>query len=546
MDGEPCLLKANPDDIRWDETVDVLVVGFGGAGVCAAIEAADQGATVLGVDRFAGGGATSSSGGVCYAGATPYQREAGFDDTVDNMFRYLQAELDHVVSDELLRQYCETSSGNLEWLTDKGLKFSGAFTGEKTSYPATGVFLYYSGNEFNPRFQPIAKAAPRGHRTVGRGATGNIFYKALERAAIERGVKLWQNSPVTRLVADADGTIIGAEISQFEPHSTALRKHRRLYQKAKHMVGIVTPRGAGKMIAEVATVEREASIKRYVRARRGVVLTTGGFIFNREMVHHYTPLYDDAQPLGTPGCDGSGIKLGLAAGGTIRCMENVMASRGLAPPTAFVEGLIVNARGERITAEDEYACTLGRRIAESPGGVAWLILDKELRRKALRKSIPGGGRLFLIHCVPALMSLFFGSRKSKTLAGLANKAGIPEPTLLATIETSRQIGRGEIDDPFGKKKAYRHPLGKGPYYAIDISLRSRTAPLTTLTLGGLDVTDESGNVRDANGTPIPGLYAAGRTAAGVSSNFYLSGLSLGDCVFSGRRAGQAAALRNAA
>jgi 3-oxo-5alpha-steroid 4-dehydrogenase len=545
LSEQPGLLVANPQDINWDTSVDVLVVGFGGAGACAAIEAADQGAKVLAVDRFAGGGATSASGGVCYAGGTRFQREAGFDDTADNMFRYLQVELNQVVPDSWLREFCEKSAGNLDWLIERGIQFSGSFSPEKTSYPGTGIFLYYSGNEYNPRFETIAKAAPRGHRTVGKGTTGPVFYEALRKAAAARGVELWQNSPVTRLIADQDGSIVGAEISQFPAGSSALKKHRSVYARAKRMVGIVTGAGASRMLDKVAETEAEATKKRYVRAHRGVVLTTGGFIFNRPMVREYTPLYDDAQPLGTPGCDGSGIRLGMAAGGTIRCMENVMASRGIAPPVAFVKGLVVDAQGKRITAEDEYACTLGRRISESEGGTAWLIIDKELQRQALRKSLPGEGRLFLIHCIPALMSLFLGSTKGRTLEALARKTKIPEGALLAAVEEHNRIGRGEIEDPFGKKKVYRRPFGKGPYYAIDISRQSKTAPMTTLTLGGLDVDEQGNKVRRPDGSLIKGLFAAGRTAAGISSNFYLSGLSLADCVFSGRRAGRAAALNEA-
>src|SRR3979490_1897584 len=93
-----------------DNEFDVVVVGFGAAGACAAIAAAESGARVLVVDRSVGGGATALSGGVVYSGGgTRYQRAAGFDDTPDNMFNYLRQEVDGAVDDETLRRFCAES-----------------------------------------------------------------------------------------------------------------------------------------------------------------------------------------------------------------------------------------------------------------------------------------------------------------------------------------------------------------------------------------------------------------------------------------------------
>ena len=73
---------------------------------------------------------------------------------------------------------------------------------------------------------------------------------------------------------------------------------------------------------------------------------------------------------------------------------------------------------------------------------------------------------------------------------------------------------------------------------MDISINSTMAPLPCLTLGGLVVNEETGEVLDQANNEIPGLYAAGRTAVGICSNIYVSGLSVADCIFSGRRIGQ--------
>ena len=93
----PPLTVENPSHVRWDEPADVLVVGFGGAGVSAALQAREEGASVLVLERFQGGGATTISGGVYYAGGgTHIQKEAGVEDDPENMFEYLRQEVGEV------------------------------------------------------------------------------------------------------------------------------------------------------------------------------------------------------------------------------------------------------------------------------------------------------------------------------------------------------------------------------------------------------------------------------------------------------------------
>ena len=93
----------------------------------------------------------------------------------------------------------------------------------------------------------------------------------------------------------------------------------------------------------------------------------------------------------------------------------------------------------------------------------------------------------------------------------------------------------------GKSRDLLHPLEAPPLYALDISVDKSVFPCAALTLGGLRVDESDGAVRTAGGGIVPGLYAAGRAAVGIASNNYVSGLALADCVWSGRRAGRAAA-----
>src|SRR6202789_1953457 len=114
--SEP-LRVADADAVRWQESADVIVVGFGGAGAAAAIQALDDGASVIAVDRFAGGGATAYSGGVFYAGGTPYLKAAGYDDSADEMYRYLEKEgLVEAVGAATLRRFCDGSNDDIEWV----------------------------------------------------------------------------------------------------------------------------------------------------------------------------------------------------------------------------------------------------------------------------------------------------------------------------------------------------------------------------------------------------------------------------------------------
>jgi 3-oxo-5alpha-steroid 4-dehydrogenase len=168
--AQPPLVLDDPSAERWDDTADLVVVGFGGAGVCAALEGRERGLDVLVVDRFHGGGATAISGGVFYSGGgTHIQREAGVEDSVDEMVKYLAMETQGVVSEELLREFCEGSADTLRWLERYGVPFEASLCPFKTSYPLDKYYLYYSGNEGLYPFKEKAKPAPRGHRAKGKG-----------------------------------------------------------------------------------------------------------------------------------------------------------------------------------------------------------------------------------------------------------------------------------------------------------------------------------------------------------------------------------------
>ncbi|WP_160288036.1 FAD-binding protein [Pseudomonas knackmussii] len=519
---------------NWDAETDLLVVGFGGAGACAALEARERGLAVVALDRFAGGGATARSGGVVYAGGgTPYQAQAGYADDPETMFTYLREEVGDAVKPETLRDFCLRSVEQLAWLERQGARFEASVPPHKTSYPSDRYYLYYSGNESVPAYASLAKPAPRGHRTKGRGMSGAALFAALRSSAKAKGVLLYSQCEVRRLVLDSEGAVVGVEAWRLPPGSAAARRHARLARWATAIHPYAPPL-AERMSANLRRIEEEHARPLLLRARKGVLLSAGGFVFNREMLGEHAPRYLPALPLGTPGCDGSGIRLGAGVGAVPARMDKVSAWRFINPPLAWARGVVVNAAGERYCNEEVYGAKLGHAMVEENGGRAILILDRTLLRESLRQV--GPGKVWSFQRLPVLLNLLFNRRRGDSVEALAEAIGVPVGNLRRTLEEYSRAARGEHTDAFGKSPAMLADLDDGPWYALDLSVDSQLYPCPAITLGGLRVCERSGRVLDDSGEPIPGLYSAGRNAVGVASNLYVSGLSIADCVYSGRRA----------
>lgn len=538
-DIEPPLEVASAAELQWTDSAEVLVVGWGAAGACAALEARAQGADVLVIDRFEGGGASMLSGGVVYAGGgTPQQRAAGFEDSPAAMAEYLRREVKGVVDEATLTRFCEESATNLAWLESHGVGFGSTMPEHKTSYPPDGVFLYYSGNEAVPASRGQHAPAPRGHRAVSRGQSGAALYAALRAATLASGARTMLQSTVRRLVREAgSGRVLGAEVWQIPPGSDAARRHAQLHAKAQRQR---TFRHAASFRTwmQAAALEREHAVPRLVRAERAVVIAAGGFIYNRQLTEQYAPAYKRGFKIGHAGCDGSGLRLGQSVGAAADHLEHVSAWRFITPPYSWPKGLVVNRQGERFCNEEVYGATLGGAMMSGQGGRAWLVLDAALRRAALKECLFGG--LWAFQSLPAIALMFLGAKKGRTPEELAQRIGADPATLAATVAAANAAARGESPEPQGKSEGNRHSFA-GPFFAIDISIGNPLFPLAVLTLGGLRVDEANGAVRRESGQTIPGLYSAGRSAVGIPSAGYLSGLSLADCVFSGRRAGAAAA-----
>ena len=548
----------SPVPPTWDIEADVVVVGFGAAGACAALEATGAGAEVIVLDRFHGGGATALSGGVVYAGGgTRQQQDAGVQDSPEAMFGYLSLEVGDAVSPATLREFCEGSPAMLAWLERHGVPFEGSLCPDKTSYPTNQHYLYYSGSELSER--GVALPAPRGHRARGRGTSGGLLFARLAGAVRGSGARVLEQTSAGRLVTDAGGRVIGIECSTLRAAPRWARTAHRVLHRWSAKPYVYAPKLGRLLHRPVAWIERHNGNPLLVGARRGVVLAAGGFVANRQMMREHAPAFRGGLPLGTPGDDGSGIRLGADAGGATAFLDRVSVWRFLSPPPALLRGVLVDRAGLRVCDESRYGAAIGEAIVTRHHGQAWLLADQATIAEARRQL---RGTTLWFQRLQATYLLTFGRVSAPTVAGLAARAGIDPAGLAATLEaynaTTARLAvpvagpavpgaeaagpPSEPADPLGKPADLVRPQDRPPYSLIDVSVRPRLAyPAPMLTLGGLVVAEDTGQVRRAGGAVVPGLYAAGRSAVGLCSHSYVSGLSLADCVFSGRRAGRYAA-----
>ncbi len=494
---------AVPDD--WDVEADVVVVGFGAAGACAALEAAAAGRSVLVLDRFGGGGATALSGGVVYAGGgTPQQRAAGVADSPEAMFGYLRTEVGDAVPAATLREFCDGSVAMLAWLEGHGVPFEGSLCPDKTSYPTNRHYLYYSGSELSAA--DAASPAPRGHRTRGRGTSGRLLYGRLAAAVQGSGARVLTQTAAQRLVTGPAGRVTGVECLTLRGAPAWVQFAHRVLHRWSVKPYLYVPKAGRVLHRPVAWLERRYARPLRAGAARGVVVAAGGFAASRPMMRAHAPAARGGLPLATPGDDGSGIRLGTGAGGATAFLDRVSIWRFLSPPPALLGGVLVDQKGERICDESRYGAALGDAIVRH-GGRAWLLADRATMAQA-RRQVRGSTLWF--QRLQAWYLLRSGGVRAPTVAGAAARAGVDPDGLAATLAAYNAAARDPAaPDPAGKPAAARRAQDQPPYWLIDCSVRPRLFyPAPVLTLGGLRVAPDSGLVLRPDGSPVEGLYAA--------------------------------------
>lgn len=472
-------------DIRhWDADTDVLVMGSGIGGVAAAIEARRHNARVMLLEKYnVLGGSSAMSGGVCYmGGGTPLQKALGFEDSVQAMRDFMVAASGRYAPTDKIDLYCEGSLDLFQWLHDNGVRYAERFSAEK-ELSHQAASLYYCGCEKNLPYRDIAKPAPRGHVPPAQNQTGGRELMRLLIASARRlGADIRTETDVERLILENDGSVAGARV-------------------------------------------RSGDKTLNIRARRGVVLAAGGFIHNPQMLHQFAPELHGTQPhWGHAGHLGHGILMGMAAGARTRNMDHGFAVLPLYPPEQVLKGVVVNTSGQRCISEDTYYGVIGHEMLFHQGGKGYLIVDAQC-------DYPGPDYRVV------------QAARANDLTTLAGQLGLPAGVLERTVAYYNEHAAQGQDPMFGKLPHNLAPLTQAPFTAYDLG--TDKAFYSTQTFGGLDTT-VNGQVIHAWGEPLPGLYAAGRTGAGIPvSPYYASGLCIGDGAFFGRRAGAHAARRQA-
>ncbi len=464
----------------WSDDVDVVVIGFGIAGGCAAVTAAAAGARVLVLERAAAaGGTTAMAGGHFYlGGGTAVQRATGHDDSVDDMYSYLVA-MSRAPEHDKIRAYCEGSVEHFDWLEDLGIHFERSYYPHKAVIQPKTEGLMYTGNEKVWPFNDIARPAPRGHKVPVPGDTRGaaMVIDLLLKRADALGVEIRYETGATNLVIE-NGAVAGVAWRRFG------------------QTGVIRS--------------------------RAVVIAAGGFVMNKDMVAAYTPkLAEKPFVLGNTYDDGLGIRLGESAGGATKHMDQAFITAPVYPPAVLLTGIIVNKLGHRFVSEDSYHSRTSGFVMDQPDSAAYLIVDEAHLQ---RPDIP-------------LITFIDGW---ETVEEMEAALGIPAGNLVATLDRyNRCAAKGE-DPDFHKQPEFLAPQDHGPWAAFDLSLGK--AMYSGFTVGGL-ATSVNGEVLGHDGAPIPGLYAAGACASTIAQDGkgYSSGTQLGAGSFFGRRAGAHAA-----
>ena len=546
---------------NWDFETDVLVIGSGAGGMLAAAVAADNHAQVLVVEKTAEwGGTSATSGGGIWIPKSDQAAAAGFDDDLEDAFKYVRTLSADNVPDAQIRAFVENAAPMLRWIGDNTQIDYHAFpypdyhaenpggspTGFRThmpspidgrllgkdvetmrfASPAASLFGYLNWHFDETqlvlfRAKGWAKKLTKmmanywldlpfrfRSRKDRRLTLGNALAGGLRLKLKEQGVPLWLGSPMLELIRDTDGAVVGA------------------------------------------VVERDGKTMR-VQARKGVVLAAGGFDKNAEMRAQHAPLYPSAlRSGGVSGNTGDTIRAGVELGAQTRNMQSAWAA-----PMFYVPGedrgrlctieralpgcIMVNYAGERYLNEAASYHIVGQQMAraakeapeisgKAPGdehrrGASWVVFDHEFRHK-----YPMGPLMPMVPDWAQAKGVRQTMKKGATMAELADDIGIDPAALIATVARFNQFAatgqdpdfhRGEAaydkmyGDPNHGPNPSLKPILKAPFYAMPLY------PGDIGTNGGL-VTDGKARVIGEDGQPIGGLYAVGNNAASTMGESY--------------------------
>ncbi|WP_024802863.1 FAD-dependent oxidoreductase [Nocardia sp. BMG51109] len=466
-----------------EDTWDVIVIGAGGAGLAAAVTAAEQGATVLLLESETElGGSTRLSAGLFTAAATSVQRALGIDDDAERFFQHYM-DLNHwMLKPGLIRTFCEQSGPTLEWLIGLGVEI-----------PAR-----ISTNAHMPGLsQAGVEDVWRGHVPKDQGYG---LIQVLDKARRAHGIETVPATRAQSLVVE-HGRVAGVVADDIEVRAGAVVVASGGFARDAALVDRYFPaaRAAGESLFVVAAPGSRGDHLRFAGDVDSAVAGDGwGLLlptayFQRH--HHWT----------------SGF-----------------------PPKSRV---YVNGLGRRFMDEDaSYAVSTGIMAAQ-PGEV-WAVFDE-----TARLGLPPGYTDWIPERVAAEAEAG-RTLRAATLPELADRMGVPAAALTATVARWNEQLPGGRDDDFLRHRTLANkgsaadpdPIARAPYYAV----RMLPAELVC-THAGMEI-DGGAAVLDRTGTPIPGLFAAGEAGAGVLGQRYVGGgNAVANALTMGRVAGRNAA-----
>ncbi|HKR42885.1 MAG TPA: flavocytochrome c [Paraburkholderia sp.] len=449
-------------------TPDLLVIGGGMAGFCAALEAANARLTVTLLEKQPETGGSSAMSGGCLAFAgTDLQREHGVEDSGALLFSDLREVGNFDNSEALVRAYVDHQLDTYHWMREHGVAF--------------GHSIETSSGQSVPRVHSVDPADAVRQLARACAATGRVSVKT--------------NAAAHRLVRADDGRFTGVRASVDGDNVT-------LY------------------------------------AKRGVILASGGFCRNAEMVHRYAPQYDEAVFIGGDGNVGDGLKMALEFGADLRDMAYIKGTYGKHPLDetnhhsclAVYKGAIaVNQDGKRFVDESVSYKLLGDAAIRQPYGATFQILDQRIMDS-------GDDRVRILDFQRRHEEGLF--IEANSLAELARLIEVPEAALLDTVERYNAAVDSGHDEAFGRAHlVHRHGelcrIEQAPFYAY---------PSTAAVFGtycGLRV-DAQMRVLNVFDEALDGLYAAGEIVGGFHGGAYMTGTALGKAAIFGRLAARSA------
>ena len=492
-----------------EETVDVVVVGAGGAGMTAAITATDAGKKVIVVESqpIAGGNSVRSTGGM-NAAKTPYQDKNEFKEAA-GVEKTLATAAEKFADNETITALAATVKS--QW----------------DAYQANpqGYFDSVELMELDTLIGGKGKNNPELVKTLAENSAAAIEWLASIGAEV-KNVGAFGGASVKRIhrPVNADGkvTAVGAYIVPILEKNLQDRNVQFLFDTTANEIIMKD----GKAVGIKATGKDGHKVT--INAK-SVVIATGGFGANAEMVEKYKPELKGFATTNAEGAQGQGIEMATAVGAATVDMDQIQIH-----PTVHIEedgnahliteglrgdgAILVNAEGKRFYDEVSTRDKVSAAIIAQPEKSAWLVVDQSM----VDKSAVIAGYIKSGYTVTGA-----------TYEELAKAMGVDEATFVSTMNTWNQAVEAKSDAEFGRT-SFANPLATAPYYAIKIT------PAVHHTMGGI-VINPKAEVLNEKGEVISGLFAAGEVTGGVHGANRLGGNAVADFVVFGRISGQSAA-----